>query len=262
MLRKRGTARLAYAVRGYTSGRVTVGGQAMAAALTDGDADGCFDGAGADRIWLDLDGSGTFDALTEQYPLGTAVAHGGTTYLLRPRPDGLGVQVRERPAETGTLVVRVGRLPGSEVVELAAQCVSEFGELVVVRAADKPMAVPAGKYRVESVRLRLSDADGKVWRYTFASGERSKFPVEVAKGQETVQDLLAGLKASVSADAAAGVVPGGSVMVQPDVTAGHLYLTMCEVGDRHAEYGRQVHAELKLTEPGSVVLDRAESGFA
>jgi hypothetical protein len=171
------------------------------------------------------------------------------------------VQVRERPAETGTLVTRVSRLPGSEVVELAAQCVSEFGELVVVRAADKPVPVPAGRYRVESVRLRLADADGKVWRYTFASGERSKFTFEVAKGREMVHDLLAGLKASVAADVAAGVLPGASVQVQPDVSAGHLYLTMCEVGDRHAEYGREVHAELRLTEPGSVVLDRAESGF-
>jgi hypothetical protein len=133
---------------------------------------------------------------------------------------------------------------------------------VVVRAADKPLPVPAGKYRVESVRLKLSDADGKVWRYTFASGERSKFPVEVVKGRETEHDLLAGLKASVSVDAGAGVSPGASVQVQPDVTAGQLYLTACEVGDRHAEYGREVHAELKLTEPGSVVLDRAESGFA
>jgi hypothetical protein len=111
MLRKRGTTRLAYAVHGYTSGRVTVGGKAVAAALTDGDADGCFDGAGADRIWLDLDGDGSFDALTEQYPLGTAVAHGGTTYLLRPRSASSASwwwsapptsRCRSRPASTAS----------------------------------------------------------------------------------------------------------------------------------------------------------------
>ena len=47
-------------------------GRGLAAVLTDGDADGCFDGAGADRVWIDLDGDGKFDPLTEQFPLGTA----------------------------------------------------------------------------------------------------------------------------------------------------------------------------------------------
>jgi hypothetical protein len=45
----------------------------------------------------------------------------------------------------------------AEVVELVAHYVGEFGELVVVRAANKPSAIPVGKYRVESVRLRLAD---------------------------------------------------------------------------------------------------------
>ena len=40
-----------------------------------------------------------------------------------------------------------------------------------------------------------------------------------------------------------------------------LYLTRCEVGTKFAEHGREVNAEIKLTEPGSVTLDRCESGF-
>lgn len=261
LVRRRGDG-VAYAVRGYTTGAVTLGGKAVKAALTDGDADGCFDRAGADRVWLDLDGDGAFDPLTEQFPLGTAVAHGGTTYLLRPRPDGLGITVRERPAETGTLTARVQRLPGSEVVELAAQYVSEFGELVVVRADGRPTAVPAGRYRVETVRLKLTDGGGKVWHYAFATGDRAAFDVEVAKGRDTVHPLLSGLRVGVSVyDSAGGVRPGAAVLVQPDVTAGPLYLTNCEVADKHADYGREVPADLKLTEPGSVVIDRAASGF-
>ena len=220
--------------------------------LTDGDADGCFDGAGADRVWLDLDGDGAFDPLTEQFPLGTAITAGGTAVLIRPRPDGLAVTARERPGETGTLTVGVGTLAGAEVVELEASCVSEFGELVVVRAAGKPVSVPAGRYRVES---------GRVWHYSFATGDRSAFGVEVVKGKATAHRLLDGVAVTVSCDAAGGVAPGGSVQVQPDVVAGGLYLTKCEVAERLAEFGREVPAVITLTGPGSEVLDRCESGF-
>src|SRR5262249_50104565 len=153
--------------------------------------------------------------------------------------------------ETGTLRVDVVRLPKAEVVELSANYVSEFGELVVVKAADKPVALPAGKYRVDSVRLKLADADGKVWHYQFSSSHRA-YEVEVAKGKETVHKLLDGLNVTVSFGAGAQAEPGGTTWVQPDVVAGGLYMTRCEVGEKFAEYGREVTAEIKLTEPGSV----------
>lgn len=258
LVRKRGEG-VAWAVRGYTAGTVTVGGKAVAAALTDGDADGCFDGAGADRVWLDLDGDGTFDPLAEQFPLGTAITAGGAAILVNPRPDGLGVQARERPNETGTLRVEVARLPKAGVVELAANYVSEFGELVVVKGAGKAVSLPAGKYRVDSVRLKLAGADGKVWHYAFSSGGRTH-EVEVAKGKETAHNLLDGLKVAVSFDDK-GVAAGDAVFVQGDVVAGSLYMTRCEIVEKFADYGREVGAEIKLTEPGSVVLDRCETGF-
>jgi hypothetical protein len=260
LIRKRADG-LAWAVRGYTAGAVELNGRRVAARLTDGDADGCFDGAGADRVWLDLDGDGALDPLTEQFPLGTAIDAGGTAVLVRPRADGLGAAVRERPKEAGTLAVEVARLPMAEVAELVANYVSEFGELVPVRAEGKPVSLPAGKYRVDSVRVRLTDPDGKVWTYTFASADRGAYPVEVAAGEETAHLLLDGLKATVTFDAPGGVAPGGSVQVHPDVVAGGLYLTNCEVGGRFADGGRGMTAAILLAEPGSVVLDRCESGF-
>jgi hypothetical protein len=259
LIRKRGDG-VAWAVRGYTTGTVTLRDKKVAAMLTDGDADGCFDSAGADRIWLDLDDDGKFDPLTEQFPLGTAVAAGGTALLIRPQPDGLGVEVRERPNESGTLRVEIVRRPKSDVADLSANYVSEFGELVVVKAADTPITLPAGKYRVDSLRLKVADEAGKVWHYTFATGDRS-FGIDVTKGKETHHKLLDGLTVTVSFDAGAGVAPGGSVQVQADVAADQLYLTRCEVGEKFAEYGREMPAEIILTETGSVILDRCEAGF-
>lgn len=260
LIRKRGDG-LAYAVRGYTLGRVMLGGKTVAAMLEDGDADGCFDGAGADRVWLDLDGDGTFDPFTEQFPLGTVITHAGTGLLARPSRDGLGLVLRERPAELGGLVVQVDRLPGAQVAELAAHYESQWGELVVVKETDRAVPMPAGKYRLAAVDLRLTDTEGQLWHYAFYSGDRS-FEIEVVKGRETRQVLLGALKVIVSLNADGTVPPGGSVQVQPDVMAGKLQLTKCEVGPRQVAHGREVSAELRLTEPGSMVLDRASAGFS
>jgi hypothetical protein len=261
MIRKRGEG-LAWAVRGYTIGTVDLNGRRITAMLTDGDADGCFDATGADRIWLDLNGDGKFDPLTEQFPLGTAIPVGGMNVLIRPQPDGLAVGVHERLNETGMLVVRIGTHAKAEVVELAAHYVSEFGELVVVREAGKPIAVPVAKYRIESLRLRLAGADGQVWMYTFWGGGQG-YDLEVARRQETAHEPLAGLRASVTHDAAAGVAPGGSVLARPDVTAANgLYLSKCEVGTQFAATGREATALIELTAPGGGVSDRASSGFA
>jgi hypothetical protein len=258
LVRKRADG-LAWAVRGYTTGTVALNGRAVVAMLTDGDADGCFDGAGADRVWLDLDGDGRFDPLAEQYPLGTAIPVRGSAVLVRPRPDGLAVRARDRPAEAGTLAVDLVRLPRAEVVELSATYVSEFGELVVVPSVGKPVSVPCGRYRVESLRFKLADADGRVWRYTFSPGDPSP-RVNVAKGAAAVHRLLDGLTVEV-AITAGRAAPGGLVTVQPDVGAGGLYLTGCEVGGRFAEHGREVPAEIALAGPGSAALDRCDAGF-
>lgn len=260
LLRKRGDG-VAWAVRGYTTGGVTIGGKAVTAALTDGDADGCFDGPGSDRVWLDLDGDGKFDPLTEQFPLGNAITAAGTPTLIRPRADGLGVQARERPSETGTLALAIPRLAKADLTELTANYVSEFGELVVVKSADNPLPLPVGKYRVDSVHLALTDGDGKVWRYSFATGDRG-YGVEIAKGKETAHRLLDKVRVTVSIDPSDAATTGESVMVSADVVADGLYLTKCEVGTKFAEYGRESRAVIKLTEPGSVTLDQCESGFS
>jgi hypothetical protein len=258
---KRRGAGVAYAVRGYMSGSVTLGGKAYPALLTDGDADGCFDSATADRIWIDLDGDGKFDALTEQFPLGSALTHAGAAYLLRPDPAGTKIAVRERPSETGTIRIAVSRLPRAEVVELSAQLVSEWGELVAVGAADKPHPLPAGRYRVEAVSLKLKDGDGQVWAYRFA-GSRD-FVATVEKGRDARLDVTAGLQVPVNlTTAGGGARPGEPVRVRADVVTGiGLYLTECDVTDRGAGYGQPVRAAIRLAGLESEPVDEVEAGF-
>lgn len=257
LIRRRGDG-VAWAVRGYTQGPVEIAGKPVPARLTDGDADGAFDSAGRDRVWLDLDGDGHFDPLAEQFLLGTAVNVNGTMVLLKSRADGLGLTARERPAETGTLAVRVSRLPLAELVELTANYVSEFGELIAVRG-EESVTLPAGKYRLDAVELKLADADGAVWSYRFYSPTRERFPVVVSPGRRTNQLLLDGLevKIALTGDAA----PGDAVRVAPSVVSGGLTMTSCQVGGRHRDYGQGKTASIVLSAPGSVPLDRCESAF-
>jgi hypothetical protein len=259
MIRKRGDG-IAWAIRGYATGSVTICGKKMTALLTDGNGDGCFDGAGADRIWLDLDGDGKLDPLTEQFPLGTAVTVDGRSILLRPRADGLGVQVRERPNEVGQLSVEIPHESGSKVTEINASYVSEFGELVVIKSADRSASVPAGKYRVEAIEFGLSDENGKVWHYLFLPTSH-RYDIEVRQGKGTAHKALKGLKAMVSTGAV-DARPGDSVQIQPEVVAGNLFLSNCTITEKFAAYWRGPTATIDLMETGSVLVDQCESGFA
>jgi hypothetical protein len=252
---RRGTGPNLYvAVRGFMRGRLTVGGKEYSAALTDGDADGCFDTAGADRVWIDLDGDGAFDPLTEQFALGTPVAVGGQFVLVQPDPTGAAVRVRARGSETGRLTATVPMRPGSALREIEASLVSEFGELAMLRAAGTAAELPAGRYRVESLTVRAADARGRVWRFQF-SGLR-EFALEVKTGRETTADLLEGL-ALTTGVAAATAAPGSTVLVAPMwQTPSGLYLVECDVD------GGQTSADILLADSGGTPLDLAVSGFA
>lgn len=255
LIRRRGDG-LAHAVRGYVTGPLTLGGQTYRAMLTDGDADGVFDGAAADRLWLDRDRDGRFDPLTEQFPLGHPVGVGAAGYLIRPEPGGDRVVVTERSKQTGTLAARVTRLPRAKVISLGAQLVSEWGELVTLTAADEPMAVPVGRYRVEALSLKLADADGRTWEYQFAGD--GKFAATIESGRAASIDLTAGLKVSVCVRP--GV--GREVEITPEIiTAGGLTLTGCKVYEKFADHGRPIEAVIQLAAPGSETLAESRCGF-
>ena len=257
---KRRAAGLAYAVRGYVMGSIALKAKQYPALLTDGDADGCFDGAATDRVWIDLDRDGKFDALTEQFPLGAPLVHEGTSYLIRPDAIGSRVEARERPAETGTVRVKVTRLPKSDVVGLSAQLVSEWGELVTLDKPGQPHAVPEGKYRVDTVQLQIKDTDGQTWSYQL-NGPRHPV-LTIVKGKEVTFDVTDGMRVSVEVAAGAdGAKAGQSVRVRPDVvTKAGLYMTGCEVSGVSG-YGRPVRATIRLIGPGSDAVDEVETGF-
>jgi hypothetical protein len=254
VLRRAADGGLRYAVRGYVAGKLRLGGQEYAALLVDGNADGCFDGAAADRIWIDLNRDGQFDGLTEQFPLGRPLTVGERTYLFKPAPDGSAVEVRERPTAQGTLRLALWNRPGPKASAVAVQLVSNWGELVTVRALGEAVPLPVGRYTVESLTFELADAAGRPWRYRFA-GER-RTGVEVRAGRETVQAVLEGLRLEVAVNEAE------EVQVTPTLrTPDGLYLVNCETGERGGEAFVSGSAAIRLLGAGAKVLDEATSGF-
>jgi hypothetical protein len=252
---------IAWAVRGYTQGSISIAGKSYQAALADGNADGCFDSAVSDRVWLDLDNDGQFNALTEQFSLGQAIEVNRVPVLIRPQADGLGAVARERPNELGTLRLNLWQQPRSKVAAFQANIISEFGELFVAHSVDETQKLPIGKYRLDSLELMLANEKGKLWKYRFHS-ENNKPTITIEQNRTTVHELLSKPSMEVHLEDIKGARPASSQMVWATIRSGNLYLTTCDRVDFVSDFvGVNVQAEIQLTEPGSVVLDSCKTGF-
>ncbi len=261
VLRRTADGGLRYAVRGYVTGTLQQGAQTYAVLLADGNADGCFDSPGADRIWIDLDGDGRFDALTEQFPLGQPITVGGKTYLFKPAADGSSVQMRERPAETGTLRLTLLDERAPDIADFSAELVSDWGELATLHRLGQGVSLPVGRYAVESLAFQVVDRKGQKWQYRF--GGTRRFTIEVAPSRETATVVLRGLALSMTSNGQAeGVRPGQRIDVTPNLqTASGLYLVDCQTCPRSSDVFTSSSADIRLLGPEDALLDRASSGF-
>lgn len=251
-----------YTVRGGMAGELVLGGRRIRALLTDGNADGCFDAAGTDRVWVDLDGNGRFDPVAEQFPLGAPIRLGSTSYTVASDPWARSVAAHERDSRLGRVRLDLGsRARAGTVVGFSANLVSTTGELVTVQAVDASTEAPVGRYRVAEMSLQLADSTRRVWSYTFAGGRRGT--IDVAPGAEARAELLEDLTLDVTATVGGGVRPGDDVDATPHLqVASGLYLAACttRLGDSPGEQPRS--AQIVLKSPAGAALDQAASGFA
>ena len=251
---KRRDDKLFQAIRGYITGEVQLDGQKFKAALTDGNADGCFDQPGADQVWLDLDGNGRFDPLSERFLLGSPIATPTGPILLLPRSDRLGVTVRKRPEEMGRLNFIVNPKTEAAIHDLSACYQSEFGELIVIREADNPVEFPIGRYRLASLELKLIEDESRIWSYSFHPAH-AKFDLLVSKDRTTTDEPLAKLTLNMGTIGSGPIRPG--VTTWKDAILGNNRLTMhqCEV-DRSG-----VALKMELRTADDRVLDVCSTGF-
>ena len=170
---------LRYTVRGYMQGRVSLGGKQYATLLIDGNANGCFDTIGQDRVWVDLDQDGHFDPLTEQFPLGKPIAHHGETYVIRSDAAASAVVANLRSEGQGKVRLVLAKKPAA--AGISAELVSDLGESVCIDKLDVAAPVPFGEYRLSSLQVAVPDACGQKWTYNFYSEEARITPCRPAR---------------------------------------------------------------------------------
>ncbi len=173
---------------------------------------GCFDDWGADRLQLDLDGDGRFDAAREDLPLSRVVAVDGALWALQVDSAGRGITVAPYAGPAGTLRADL-RLPlGTRVV--AGRLEWDGGDGCAV-ACDLPAGaawrVPAGEYALAAGSFDCVGPTGKTWSASFALERRVTVP---AGGSATVA-LGAPLRAG--AKLARAAVRGGSACIEPHI---------------------------------------------
>jgi hypothetical protein len=258
-----------FAAAGYLEGTVKVAGREHAARRLDGDGNGFLTDA-QDRLWIDLDDDGQWDASREQFLFSTILPIGEARYALRS--DELGRRLSIETLEgAGTAKLALKRPPGAaKVAEVNATLIGRDGSAVGLVGEGTEATVPVGEYRVGTLTVTLDDPEGGPrWSFVFSDmeGKPDRTWYKVEKGGLIEIDpigtleLLAGVDPTEAAKAHRG---GDDVPLQPKLyTGGGLLICTCFRGSPTTPGGHDgPGAEIKLTSTDGLTLTAARSGFA
>lgn len=145
---------------GYCTGRIRLGDGTFQGAMVDANFSGIFGdkSAGAapnhrepapDKIFIDLDQNGQFDARTECFPLVDLLGLNGRYYQFKPSADGATLTVEEKKPACGILDV------GNPNVELMARSDTCCSYLTGDRGAFR---LPAGRYSISAFQLKTTES--------------------------------------------------------------------------------------------------------
>jgi hypothetical protein len=258
---------ISLATLGYVAGHVQLGGKKIAARRVDGDANGLFADA-ADRLWLDLNGDGEWDPITEQFPLLPVLTLNGQRHSVRGDAAGTKLAIEPLTAE-GRIRLRLEHLDkDATVVKLQVMLVGEDGAAFSVTSVDAPIVVPVGKYALGAVSLSVQHADATLPAHFIFSRTGLDSTVrwhELKKDQELILDPIGKLRFDLDIEPGGKTAKaGGTLRVQPQLfTADGLLINSCSHGesDQTNRYGGQ-SSLLKLCDAKGQPLETATSGFA
>jgi hypothetical protein len=239
----------------------------------DGDANGFFTDP-QDRLWIDLNGDGRWDAVDEQFLYSPILTLGGQRYSVRSdergnrlslaKLEGTGIiqlAVHQKPAPDSSEPGVLGR-----VSEIAVTLVGRDGSAVGLRGASAEASVPIGDYRVNAVAVTLDDAAGAArWNFVFSDNQSG----DAKRWHQLKKDDRLSIDPLEKFDFAAGpwqisgtCRPGDDLTFQPKLfTVDGLLINTCYRGTH--DTGRDgTCASIKLTASDGTLLSTAQSGFA
>jgi hypothetical protein len=158
---------LSIATKGYVQGTVAVGDQRISARRVDADANGQFADQ-QDRIWLDFNGDGQWDALNEQFTVRPILTLPSGRYAVAA--DRLGRSLVFKKLEgTGLLVLAPAtKDKTTRIQSITVSLVGEDGGAFALRGSGSELSVPVGRYRLYSLVVVAQSGDlGQAWEYVF-----------------------------------------------------------------------------------------------
>jgi hypothetical protein len=260
---------LGVATLGYLEGEVAIGDRRVTARRVDGDANGLFSDP-RDRLWLDLNGDGQWDAFSEQFPVQPVMQLDGKRFAVRTDQAGTRLALEEVTG-VGTLKLQLTTLAeGTTIRSIEVALMGDDGSAYAARADGAAMSVPAGKYAVRSLRVSLLAAgSAKPWNFQFT---RYELPDEdqwhhVAAGQEVTIDPCGPLKlVAEGEELKRPIKPGHTLTVNPRLyTAGGLLINSCDFHEKPATLGDSSNQNAALTslcQTDGTPIATHSSGFA
>ena len=257
------------ATLGYLEGRVQVAGKTIACRRVDGDANGLFADL-RDRLWLDLNADGQWDAFSEQFPMTPMMVLFGKRYAVRSDQGGTRLTLDEISGE-GTIKLELATLaPGARIRSIEVSLMGDDGSAYAVRADADAIKVPEGGYAVRAVQVSLEQpGDARPWNFQFT---RYELPTaeqwqRVKKDEEVKLDPIGPLVIAVeSPQLDQPVTADADIIVRPRVyTAGGLWITSCDFNDKPLESwdrGKENCAETTLCHTDGTRVTSHTSGFA
>jgi len=260
---------LGVATLGYLEGQIKIDNKNVMARRVDGDANGLFSDP-RDRLWLDLNADGQWDAFSEQFPVQPVMLLAGKRFAVRTDQAGTRLALEEVTG-VGTLKLQLSSLTkGATIRTLEVALMGDDGSAYAARADGAAMTVPAGKYAVRSLRVSLlAEGSTKPWNFQFT---RDDAPTDrewhqIAAGEEVTLDPCGPLRlVAEGEELKQPVKPGHMLTVQPRLyTAGGLLINSCDFHEKPAEHGdssNQSSCETSLCQTDGSVVASHTSGFA
>ncbi len=236
---------------GHVDGTIELNGQSVAVRRIDNDGNGLPVDL-RDQLWIDLDGDGSFDPLTERKHLHHAMEIEGQRYAIRS--DRLGQSIKLTPDnQRGMVRFQLDLADKTAVVEsLEGSLRDESGLLIAIRVDEDPVLVPAGRYCIENLVVHVRDTNATLWRMTLTRGFQNGW-FDVATEGEHLVKLLESLDLHATPFVDRQSRPGLASWIQPYIyTPNGLVITRFDRQDANRELPDEGHVpvDFQFRRPG------------